>query len=399
MRRIKCFLSLVTGLSLAAPLLAQTNYPKGVERSDVLHLSQQELDIVAQVNPVAKTVASHVVSIQVPTIDGWKLVALGTVTEKGIVTKWSEVKPFIGSAVLAYPKQPSAYLKLKGVYEEYDLALLENSQNLPAIKMGDFAKADLGDFVILAGPEQARGFGVISVKERSLKEQDKGFLGIRMNFEDRSSNGVLLTEVVPETGAFRGGLKKGDRLLSIDQAATNSMIEARSVIQNLKPGQEIKVKVQRAGEELTKSIVLGARKKERRFPEVRLNQMERMGGDVSRVRNEFPSSIQTDMQLGKENMGAPLLDLEGKFVGVALSRSRIKTHVIPADDLAALLEEEPQRLAQPIVKYNEPRQGIHDRRMNPLQGQNLPHNEGIRAKMKQLQEELQTLEQLLRSTR
>ncbi len=395
MKRTKCFLSVFTGLSLVIPTLAQTNYPQGIEKKDILHLSQQELDIVVQVNPVAQTLSSHVVSIQVPTAEGWKVIGLGTVTEKGIITKWSEIKPFIGGAVIAYPEKPSVHLELKGVYEEYDLALLNNSQNLPAIKMENFAKADLGDFVMLAGPEQVRGFGVISVKERSLKEQDKGFLGIRMDFEDQTSAGVLLIDVVSETGASRGGLKKGDRLLSIDRTETNSMIEARSVIQNLKPGQQIKVEVQRAGEILTKSIVLGARENERRFPAARLNQMERMGGGVSQIRNNFPSSIQTDMQLSKENMGAPLVDLEGNFVGVALSRSRIKTHVIPADDLAALLKKKPQQLAPPLVPEQAARQGIHDRRVIPLPEQNSPQREETRARMKQLQDALKALEQSL----
>lgn len=365
MRRLNFFLWVNIGLTTSA--IAQTSYPHGVENSDRAILSMQESGIVENVNPVSEKASDYVVSIQRPTNKGWELVALGTITEKGIVTKLSEVKEYLNGAMVAYSGREAKRLNLIGVYEEYDLALLEDSHNLTAIQMDRSGEVELGDFVLLSGPESVRGFGTVSVKERSLKAEDKAFLGIRMDFNERSQEGVSLASIEPDTGASRAGLKRGDRLLSIDDKKLGSAIQTRSVIMSLKPGQKIKVKILRGEEELTKVVILGGRDKVKKFSAARLSQMEKMGGEVSSVRDEFPSVIQTDMQIRKNNMGGPVLDLEGRFVGVAISRSRIKTHVIPADSLGKLLETEPLRVSSPMAKKNDGQRALSQREKLMLQ--------------------------------
>ena len=331
-------------LGMTLSVSAQAKLPRMVSAKDKVALQGQSSSIAKQITPVVKQVSQSVVSIQKKDSHGksWQTLALGTVTDKGIVTKWSEVSRFINSAKIVVPGKPAMPLKVIGIYPEYDLVLLSDEIGLTPIGFDKLAPADIGDFIVLSSVSgQPAGFGVVSVLERSLRESDKAFLGIQMNFKEMKENGVLLERIVPETGAAIAGLKVGDRMLSIDGRELGSPVETRAVIQKLKPGQKIKIMATRGDDTKEFNVTLGSRPKVGAFPAGRLNQMERMGGAISQVRAGFPSAIQSDMQVGKQFMGGPVVDLEGRLVGLSISRSRIKTHLIPADDLMALLKKKP----------------------------------------------------------
>jgi hypothetical protein len=70
--------------------------------------------------------------------------------------------------------------------------------------------------------------------------------------------------------------------------------------------------------------------------------MERMGTSLSLVREGFPSAIQTDMQLERDHCGGPVVDLDGKFAGIAIARAdRTRSFIIPAKAVAELLTKDP----------------------------------------------------------
>jgi len=333
---------------------AQSVLPETVEPQDVQLLEDQAAKFGQSLNPVVANISKSVVSIQVPGRRSWQVLAMGTVTDKGILTKWSEIKDNLTNGLVVYPDKPGRRIKVIGVYEEYDLALLSDDIGLPTISLDSAAPADLGDFVVMSGSNGANGFGVVSVKPRSLREEDRAFLGVLMDFQNMDKNGVLLQRIEPDTGASRAGLLKGDKLLSIDGKRLGSAMETRSIIMNLKPAQEIEVEFSRGENKLKKTILLGARPRPENvaFPPARLRTMEKMGGPVSEVRDNFPNVIQTDMKVKKNTMGAPVVDLEGRLVGVSLSRSRIKTHLIPTENLKQLLTIEPVKLKPAVVARN-----------------------------------------------
>ena len=74
-----------------------------------------------------------------------------------------------------------------------------------------------------------------------------------------------------------------------------------------------------------------------------MEQMNNMGGHrYSEVRDGFARVVQSDMQIEPEDCGAPVVDLEGRAVGVAIARAgRIKTFIIPALAIEELMESEP----------------------------------------------------------
>ena len=392
------FLSTAAVVSMTT-LQGQNKFPDNVDIKDKVELRNQSASFAKQAEPVVKEASKSVVAIQIPDYRGNRYtVAYGTVTEMGIVTKWSEIASYMGEAKIVYPGKKTQPIKLIGVYTDYDLALLSDDLGIPSISFNNKATTELGDFIVSASATgEAASFGVVSVMERSLREEDKAFLGVEMDFDGVAEKGVLLRKIVEESAADIGGLVAGDRLKSIDATILSSAIQTRSVIQNLKPGQKIMLGIVRNGKLEEKPITLGSRLGNKGVPARRMNMMENMGGAISKVRTNFPSVIQSDMMSDKNHMGGAVVDLEGRFVGVTLSRSRMKTHLIPAKKLQDLLKTQPVRKVDlpPIVnQQNNLRQQQQKRfeqgngrneRIERLQNRLLE----MRREMEQMQREMQ----------
>ena len=93
------------------------------------------------------------------------------------------------------------------------------------------------------------------------------------------------------------------------------------------------------------------------FPNGRLRVMERMGTELSLVRSGFPSVIQTDMQLDRGRCGGPVVDLDGKVIGVAIARAdRTRSFIIPAAHIVDLLTKDPVSREVAEEKMNQDEQ-------------------------------------------
>ncbi len=155
--------------------------------------------------------------------------------------------------------------------------------------------------------------------------------------------GVMVRRVQPETGASSAGLKKGDVITGLLGREVNGNFELSSTLQRLEPGQKIRINFRRGDERKVAEVELGGRPSPQRIPHGRMERMNNMGGHrYSQVRDGFRDVIQSDMQLDPEDCGAPVVDLEGRLVGIAAARAgRIKSFIIPADAVKSLLESEP----------------------------------------------------------
>jgi S1-C subfamily serine protease len=71
--------------------------------------------------------------------------------------------------------------------------------------------------------------------------------------------------------------------------------------------------------------------------------MERMGGPVSQVRDSFTRVIQSDMRPRPDQVGGPVVDLQGRVIGVTLARAdRTRSFIMPAAAVRKLLETSPR---------------------------------------------------------
>ena len=65
-----------------------------------------------------------------------------------------------------------------------------------------------------------------------------------------------------------------------------------------------------------------------------------MGGPLSLRNNGFPDVIQHDTVLKPSDCGSPVVDLDGKVIGINIARAgRTESYAIPADVVKKVVEE------------------------------------------------------------
>jgi serine protease Do len=95
-----------------------------------------------------------------------------------------------------------------------------------------------------------------------------------------------------------------------------------------------------------------------------------ISGRLSEQRSGFPSALQHDLYLKPEQCGGPLVDLDGKVVGINIARSgRIESLAIPAPVLIDLLKNvaqgrfhipEADDLQKEITKMNDEKKKLEE---------------------------------------
>jgi S1-C subfamily serine protease len=286
-----------------------------------------------------------------------------------ILTKWSEISRFWNQLIVTTPQGKYNRGTVVGVYPEYDLALLETNARLTPLNLKNSATPQLGEFIAQAAPDgSVLSLGVVSVKARSLRETDKAYLGVLMDFQNANHQGTPVTEVVPDSPAAYAGLQPGDIVVAIDQRKINGAMEMRNILQKFVPGSDVIIQYRRNNNEFTTTVRLGSRPQELaagRVPQKRMNTMQRMGAVPNRVRDHFPNVIQSDMPIQPDETpndprdnftnecGGPVVNLDGKVVGITIARgSRIKTFIIPSNALRYLLTTQPTLLRSQVNGRN-----------------------------------------------
>jgi len=336
--KIHSKLSILLASLVSVTSLQAQNLPNTVKPQDRELLKQQATDFYNIIDPIAAKVSPYVVVIK----SNNKVIAMGTVTELGIVTKLSEINRKGVVPRIIDHEGNTHQIVLKSSNEEYDLALLENPSNIPSLKLKALKQPKLGTIILAAGAaDQALSSGVVSVIPRSLKEADRGFLGVVMDMEKNDIGGVMLMRVEDQTAASRAGLQAGDIITKVNDNVVNNMIQMRNLLQQKQPGDVVTMSYIRDEQLISDvKVTLGARKEMPGVRRSRMNFMKRMGGKVNSVGEGFPEVLQSDIQIKSHYCGAPIIDLDGNFIGVALARSsRIKTYIIETKKLAEIFKK------------------------------------------------------------
>ena len=293
--------------------------------------------VVKALEPVVGPLKASTVSVLA---DG-EVVALGTVVSKDgwILTKNLETEKGALSVQVGDKTHDAELIER---FPVRDLALL--SIDAKGLKPVRWAKPDfvlpLGSLLASSSPDGgALGIGVISVMERAF--EDVGFLGIRSEEHDA---GVRVADVVPDSSAAKSGLKKGDVIIELEGEAIKDPLEFGKRVRGLKAGDELRFRYQRGDKVEEAQVKLGARPQGPSSD--RFRRMNEMAGPLSRKVSGYPEALQHDMPLSPDQCGGPVVDLEGRCVGINVSRAgRVKTLAIPADDVLRLLERvEEERL-------------------------------------------------------
>ena len=326
----------------------------GLSWHEKRELKNQASGFFSASKPVVAEAAKSTVSIyhQGGRICYGTVVMSGSSPQPLILTKWSEIKKASNRLVVMTSEGKAFAATIAGVYPDHDLALLDydvNDAELTPLDLSQAAPLTLGSFILMANPDgSVESLGVVSVESRSLRDMDKAYLGVMMD-PVKEQEGIALREIMPGSAAAKAGLRAGDIILAVDQENLTGLMEMKTLLQRLQPGSEIIVSYKRGNVRKKTKVELGSLSENPtipRFPQKRMDIMERMGAIRSDIRTNFPSVVQSDMPIYPTDTGAPITDLDGKIAGIAIARgSRIKTYIIPTSTIKKLLTKAPQTMS------------------------------------------------------
>lgn len=296
--------------------------------------------------------------VALPIFSGREMVAYGVSIGDGkLLTKASEVldRPRVFTSLGG---NNTVFCQVVGVYPDNDLAVLKvPGLKAPAAKWADASQLQEGAFLVaMRSDGQAQSVGVLSVRERSLKASDQGFLGVQMS-QQETGKGVRVAQVVPDSAAAAVGIIPGDIIVKVQDQEVAGFFELSNRLRRLRSGEKPRIVLERDGKLVTVTPTLKGREANGGTSQ-RLQRMDRMSGSQSRVRGDFAGVLQSDMALEAEHAGMPVVDLEGRIVGMVIARAgRISTLILPGEDIAELLKNEPEALDEkpPRVAQREDR--------------------------------------------
>lgn len=270
-----------------------------------------------------------------------KPIAFGcAVHENGyLISKASELEDKKGELLpgieVRFPEGLRLPVKRVDVHRPCDLALLKvEARGLRPVTWDDHAVPEPGSFLAAATPERLpAAAGVLSVNPRSLDDSRKGWLGVGLGSGD---GGVKITQVSPDSPAAKAGIVSDDLITSIDGKSVTSVEECINTITAVRPYTKVKITVKRDMGNKELDATLTPRPGGLNGPAEDPRNV--MSGSLSKTRRGFPDAFQHDMFLEPSEVGGPLVDLNGRVVGLNIARSgRIECFAIPARTIRSLL--------------------------------------------------------------
>jgi serine protease Do len=261
-----------------------------------------------------------------------------------ILTKLSDLK---GKITVKLREGIVLPAQVVGKHEAHDLAMLKvEASGFTPVTWAESKDAPVGHFVASVGTGQDPvAVGVVSVAARDVpaskgggpkaSPDGPGYLGVK--FED-VTKGPKITEVVKDTAAVKANIKLEDIITAVDNKVVKDSAELMDALGKTKPGDVITLKVIRGEEELELKATLG-----KRPPGANNNRADvqnNMGSRLSNRRTGFPTILQHDSVVLPEDCGGPLVDLEGRVVGINIARAgRVESYAIPAEVIRPLLAD------------------------------------------------------------
>jgi serine protease Do len=260
-----------------------------------------------------------------------EFVALGTIIDADgfAITKASEVKE--GKLFCRLADGRETFAQVIGIDEENDVALLDVcATDLKAIEWA-VDKTAVGQWAVTPGLDPApEAVGIVSVPARRIR-YPRAIMGVQLDFAAATAK---IRTVSEGFGAEKAGLKPGDEILSLNNSAIKNSEELYDALAEFREGDTVDLKVRREGEEFDARIRLKAPQPEMAPAPAfdRQARMNRMGSELSQRAEGFAMALQHDTVLQPWQCGGPLLNLDGKAIGLNIARAgRVATYALPAE--------------------------------------------------------------------
>ena len=271
--------------------------------------------------------------------------ALGAIvySDGYVLTKASELRGTITVKLADGSVVPADIVSL---HKPTDLALLKiDAKNLPTVSFSDSKKTPTGNWLAAAGTgSDPTAVGIVSVKTRDfgtpraidMLNNNRGFIGIILSPEDEEGGGAKVEDISEGGGAEKAGIKKGDVIFEVNGHEIMGQAALRELLENYRPDERVSLKVRRDGEDLSFRVKLTGPP----GPRSRSDIQNTIGGKLSGRRSGFPSYLQTDMIIDPADCGGPVVDLDGKVLGINIARAgRVETWVLPSEIIRPVLTE------------------------------------------------------------
>jgi len=265
-------------------------------------------------------------------VDG-EAAALGAIVEPDghVVSKASLLE---GKVTCRLPDGRELPARLLATDEENDLALLKvEARGLTPVSWRPGGAPPVGSWVATVGQQaDPLAIGVVSAEPRTIPgprrpPPRRGILGVSLRPAD---TGPRIEEVVGGSAAEKAGLKVGDIVHGIDGKPLTTVQQMIEAVGSHPPGEKITLLIARDKDELRLTATL-----EKPQPDSRLGLAPEDswgGGPFSQRRYGFPSAMPHDTVLSPTDCGGPLVDTDGKVVGINIARAlRVTSYAIPAD--------------------------------------------------------------------
>lgn len=264
-------------------------------------------------------------------------IALGTVVSSDglVLTKASEMR---GNLFCEFSDGEVLPAKLMGLEPAFDMALLKvDRTDLTVADWDQGSSPRTGQW--LATPLDHQGdvdTGIVSVNLRVIPPS-KPFIGIFM--ENAKPTGVRVLNVQSNSPADQCGLRPNDIIMKLDQYLTRDIDSLRSDLEQFDAGDLVTLSVLRDDVERTMKLTLAERDKVS-SENMRSNQQNSMGSRLSRRRKNFPAAFQHDSTLQSSDCGGPIVNLDGKIVGINIARGgRVASLAVAVQDLLPVVEK------------------------------------------------------------
>jgi serine protease Do len=323
--------ALVLGLGLLAPLAgAQDASPSATLPRDRYRNGEETLRAFA---PISEATRYSIVKFNV---DG-ATVALGTVVDTNglTLTKASELKKGKLTCWLAIDKEVDA--EVIATDEEEDVALVR--VHAPGLKPVQWAVGDVsvGQWAITPGiAETPHAVGIISALPRRIRPP-RALIGVQFEF---SGSTPKIQELLPGLGAEKAGLKPGDVIVSLNHVTVSNRTQVVETLREFREGQTVKLRVRREEKEFDAEVRMMVPRSGQLGAEVNPQQRQnRLTGEISQRAEGFEQAIEHDSVLHPWLCGGPLVNLDGKAIGLNIARAgRVTTYALPARLVKRILD-------------------------------------------------------------
>jgi serine protease Do len=256
-------------------------------------------------------------------------VALGTVMDTNglTLTKASELKQGKLTAWLATDQEVNA--EVLAIDEEEDMALVwVQAQGLKPIEWAA-GEAAIGQWAISPGiADTPHAVGIISALPRRIRPP-RALIGVQFDF---GTSTPRIEQVLSGLGAEKAGLKPGDVIVAVNGTAMTNREQVVETLREFRDGQTIKLGLRRAETNFSAQVRMTVPKSGQAGSELSSRQRSsRLTGEVSQRAEGFEQAIEHDSVLRPWLCGGPLVNLDGKAIGMNIARAgRVTTYALPA---------------------------------------------------------------------